>query len=448
MVSVTFDDGWASQYNNALPILNKYGVPATMYVLSGSIDTPDYMTQAQVRAFASRGDEIASHTVTHADLTKVTAAQLDTELAQSKTRLQQLFGPTAAVDFASPYGASNPTTTAAVQKYYATQRNTDVGYNAQASFNRYNILVQNVDSSTTANTVQGWITNAKNSNTWLVMVYHEVGASIGADIYHTDTAVLDSHMAAVKNSGLPMVTIRQGVNAQATPNTPPPTTTPPPATTPPSAAATAINAAATANPGLGAPSGNIVCGLISGGCYRMYKGGAIIWSPASGAHYSVGAIRVAWAGTDYERGFLGYPTTNEVPGLVNGGVYQMYQRGAIIWSPASGAHYSVGAIRQAWAGTGYERGGLGYPTTNEVGGLVRGGVYQMYQRGAIIWSPASGAHYSIGAIRQAWAATGYERGRLGYPVTNEFASGGGVAQDYQGGRINWTAGGGATITYK
>jgi len=222
MVSVTFDDGWASQYDNALPILEKYGVPATMYVLSGSINTPDYMSHAQIQAFASRGDEIASHTVTHPDLTKLSAAELENELAQSKATLQQMFGPSVGLDFASPYGAYDATTTAAVRKHYATQRNTDDGFNAQAGFDAYNILVQNVDSSTTTATVQRWINTAKANNTWLVLVYHEVGVSLGQDIYHTDTAVLDSHMAAVKNSGLPMVTVRQGANAQASPNTPPP----------------------------------------------------------------------------------------------------------------------------------------------------------------------------------------------------------------------------------
>jgi len=222
MVSVTFDDGWASQYDNALPILEKYGVPATMYVLSGSINTQDYMSQAQIQAFASRGDEIASHTVTHPDLTKLSAAQLENELAQSKATLQRMFGPTAALDFASPYGAYSPATTAAVQRHYATQRNTDDGFNAQAGFNPYNILVQNVDSSTTTATVQRWINTAKASNTWLVLVYHEVGASIGQDIYHTGTAALDSHMAAVKNSGLPMVTVRQGASAHTSPTAPPP----------------------------------------------------------------------------------------------------------------------------------------------------------------------------------------------------------------------------------
>ncbi|MEW1804795.1 hypothetical protein AB0313_00130, partial [Pseudarthrobacter sp. NPDC080039] len=90
----------------------------------------------------------------------------------------------------------------------------------------------------------------------------------------------------------------------------------------------------------------------------------------------------------FEGGALGYPTTDEVAGLRDGGVYQNYQGGAIIWSPATGAHVSTGVIRGLWAATGFEGGALGYPTTDEVAGLRDGGVYQNYQGGAIIWSPA------------------------------------------------------------
>jgi hypothetical protein len=180
---------------------------------------------------------------------------------------------------------------------------------------------------------------------------------------------------------------------ELTAGTTPPPTTPPPGT-PPAEATTAMNAVAAANPVLGAPSGDIVCGLTNGGCYRNYSDGTIMWSPATGAHYT------------------------------------------------------VGSIRQKWAATGFEGGLLGYPVSDEVGGLVNGGLYQNYQRGTIMWSPATGAHYTVGAIRQTWAATGFEGGRLGYPLTGEYASGSGVAQDYQGGRINWTLSSGAVITYK
>ena len=199
---------------------------------------------------------------------------------------------------------------------------------------------------------------------------------------------------------------------------------------------------------IGAPTSPELSGLRNGGSYRCYAVGCILYSPASGAHLTTGAIRAKWAATGFENGALGYPTGDEVPGLRNGGVYQNYQGGAILWSPASGAHLSIGGIRNVWARTGYENGVLGYPLTDEVGGLRDGGVYQNYQGGAIIWSPASGGFVSRGGTRSVWASTGFEGGRLGYPTSNEFAAGpgGAVAQNYQGGVIHWTPTG-SWVTY-
>lgn len=99
----------------------------------------------------------------------------------------------------------------------------------------------------------------------------------------------------------------------------------------------------------------------------------------------------------------------------------------------------VGDVAHA---TGFEGGRLGYPVTDEVGGLKDGGVYQNYQGGAIFWSPATGAHISVGGIRSLWASTGYESGRLGYPISDEYLTGndGSVAQNYQGGVIHWSPG--------
>ena len=207
--------------------------------------------------------------------------------------------------------------------------------------------------------------------------------------------------------------------------------------------------AASLNGSLGYATGAETTGLKNGGSFQCYQLGCILYSPASGARVSTGAIRTTWAATGFENGFLGYPVTDEVGGLKNGGVYQNYQGGAIMWSPKTGAHISTGGIRSVWAASGYENGILGYPTGNEVGGLRDGGVYQMYEGGAILWSPATGGFISMGGIRSLWASTGFESGRLGYPTSNEYVTGPGgqVAQNYQGGTIKWNPSG-SSIVYK
>ncbi|MDR6622964.1 hypothetical protein [Sinomonas atrocyanea] len=203
---------------------------------------------------------------------------------------------------------------------------------------------------------------------------------------------------------------------------------------------------ASENGKMGYPTSSETSGLKAGGVSQAYQGGAIVWSPATGAHESTGAIRGEWQSLGTQDGTMGYPTTGEVPGLKSGGVYQMYQGGALVWSPATGAHQSTGAIRSRYAQLGYENGAMGYPTSDEVPGLTGGGVAQSYQGGAIVWSPATGAFESKGAIRSAWLSLGAQDGRLGYPTSGEYAVAGGVAQDYQGGRIVWSPTSGTTVT--
>ena len=112
-----------------------------------------------------------------------------------------------------------------------------------------------------------------------------------------------------------------------------------------------------------------------------------------------------------QNGLLGYPITDEIP-VANGGefrrgdVYQKYQGGSIYWDPVRQARIMHGAIGALWASLGAERSKLGYPAGEEVGGQPRGGVYQQFVSGSkvseIYWTPVSGAHYVLGAIRSAW----------------------------------------------
>lgn len=215
LVSVTLDDGWTNQYDNARPVLSKYGLPATFYIISGTLtDQPAYMSGSQVQALANAGHETASHTVSHAHLTSLSAANLDYELRQSQATLQNLLGRSV-TNFAYPYGEYNSTTIAAAGKYYGSQRTVDDGFNTKSGYNRTKLKVQNIYSYTTPAQVQGWINQAAQNKSWLILVYHEVATApyypSDAD-YTTSPAQFDSEMAAVKNSGLGVLTVQQALN--------------------------------------------------------------------------------------------------------------------------------------------------------------------------------------------------------------------------------------------
>ena len=114
-VVITFDDGWLSQYDNALPILQQLHLAATFFIISKQVGMgPMYMNLDQVKALQRAGMTLESHSRTHPDLIRVTDAQLTDEVAGSRQDLQKMFGVNADV-FAYPYGAWNPRVAAAVK---------------------------------------------------------------------------------------------------------------------------------------------------------------------------------------------------------------------------------------------------------------------------------------------------------------------------------------------
>jgi GH25 family lysozyme M1 (1,4-beta-N-acetylmuramidase) len=213
----------------------------------------------------------------------------------------------------------------------------------------------------------------------------------------------------------------------------------------PSAAFKAIAELAASSSTLGKAVSNVRVGP-RGGVSQGYENGAIYWTAATGAHISIGVIRDAWAAQGWESGPLGYPTT-DVRTAANGAKSQGYENGAIYWTAATGARLSPnGPIRDAWAAQGWESGPLGYPTT-DVRTAANGAKSQGYENGAIYWTAATGARISIGVIRDAWAAQGWESGPLGYPTTDvRTGANGAKSQGYENGAIYWTATTGAQLS--
>ena len=192
------------------------------------------------------------------------------------------------------------------------------------------------------------------------------------------------------------------------------------------------------------PTGDEICGLRDGGCRQEFTGGSIGWSAKTGAHAVWGRIAERWNNLGAQNGMLGWPTSGEMCGLSEGGCWQRFSEGRMYYTPQLGANPIKGAIGQKWDATGFENGTLGYPTGQEYCGLAGNGCLQRFQRGSIYWSPATGAYWIRGAIRDSWGANGWEAGRLGYPTSDEQCwIAGGCFQTFTGGSIYWSGPSGA-----
>ncbi|MCC9174388.1 zinc-dependent metalloprotease family protein [Arthrobacter sp. zg-Y179] len=196
---------------------------------------------------------------------------------------------------------------------------------------------------------------------------------------------------------------------------------------------------------LGFPKGNERL-LSNGGVVQSFDGGSIYWSPATGARVVGGAVLSYYNGLKSETGFLGYPISEEVH--AGGGAVQSFQGGAIAWSPATGSTHLYKGMAVAYTASGGGSGPLGFPTGAESGLPTRGGAVQPFQKGALYWSPKTGAVVvKDGPIREAYTTKGAQAGFLGYPRSATTDANGGSSQVFENGRLTWTKAAGIRTVY-
>lgn len=127
-VVITFDDGSIDNYTNAFPILKEFNVKATMYVISGYINTSEFLTGEQIKEMSDYGIDIESHTVSHSKLSTLSYEEQLKELKDSKEAIENITGkPIIAVAY--PEGKFNEDTKkATIEAGYSMGFTIDRGY--------------------------------------------------------------------------------------------------------------------------------------------------------------------------------------------------------------------------------------------------------------------------------------------------------------------------------
>ncbi|MCL5057401.1 MAG: polysaccharide deacetylase family protein [Actinobacteria bacterium] len=127
-VVITLDDGYLDNYTYAYPILKKYGLTATIFVVSGTvggINQFDYRAGRQpknkmagwpqLREMAGGGIAIGAHTVRHPRLGELSPGEVRSEVAGSKRVLEKELHRPVEV-FCYPYGSYNETVAGIVRE--------------------------------------------------------------------------------------------------------------------------------------------------------------------------------------------------------------------------------------------------------------------------------------------------------------------------------------------
>ena len=145
-VLITFDDGYRDVALKAMPVLRRFHMHATAYVITDRISAGDssFLTWRLLRRMERSGIEIGSHTVHHLELPTLSDGAATAELTQSRAVLEQHLGHPVQW-FAYPAGKFDARTAALVQRAgyvlaVTTQPGSAQSAQAPLELHRYEVL--------------------------------------------------------------------------------------------------------------------------------------------------------------------------------------------------------------------------------------------------------------------------------------------------------------------
>ena len=156
-IVLTFDDGYRDFYTNAWPILQQYGFPATVYLISAFLDEPNYLTRAMVQELDASGMvDFGSHSVHHPDLPSLSDVEAESEIAGSKHALEDLLGHQVS-SFCYPTGSYSDREIALVKAAgYALAVTTEWDY-AEPSMDAFELPRLRMNAWTTTEDLARWL---------------------------------------------------------------------------------------------------------------------------------------------------------------------------------------------------------------------------------------------------------------------------------------------------
>ena len=197
-VSITFDDGYPSQYTLGVPALNARGMKGTFFIITDDEGIP-LSTSAwnSWRNVAISGHEIGGHTLSHPDLTSLSSTQVQIELSESKAEIDAQITSQKCLTFAYPFGALNPDVESITRNYFIAARGITCQINSEP-FDFYNVNActpegEDIYVQTDAAELQG---------KWLVAYFHSLVGAEEVDWGTYDIDMFTTYLDYLKRKNL------------------------------------------------------------------------------------------------------------------------------------------------------------------------------------------------------------------------------------------------------
>ena len=210
-ITLVFDDGYTTVYQNVVPLLTQYNMPAVFAVAleHAAVERSENRPVTPWPAWLElqrQGHEIAAHSVSHRDLTHLSAAELADELRQPAHQL-------GAHTLVYPGGAYNRAVASEAARYYRAARSVKKGFeNKQPAkpmeLKTYNFTRHNF-SPRRANARAFW---AYFTDRWLIETYHLVDDNETEKKHAVRLTDFAAHLRFLAKVPLEVVTIQQMID--------------------------------------------------------------------------------------------------------------------------------------------------------------------------------------------------------------------------------------------
>ena len=191
-ISYTFDDGLRDHYTVAAPMLNEVGLKGTFFVIPGKVSATvedaerrkndkrawGTITWTELKEMAAQGHEIASHTWSHPNLTKLSLAEVDAEFTKAREAIISNIGRPP-LTLAFPFNARTPEIEAAALKHHVAFRSHQHG----------------TGDKSTAESLNTWADKQVRDKKWGVVMAHGIAYGYAA---FTDPEIFRTHLRYVK----------------------------------------------------------------------------------------------------------------------------------------------------------------------------------------------------------------------------------------------------------
>jgi peptidoglycan/xylan/chitin deacetylase (PgdA/CDA1 family) len=209
LVSITFDDIWKSVITEGMAALDQRGWKGSFYItrkFAESLQNPEYAKTSDVQKLIQSGHEIGAHGDIHSQMSTLSDEDIHGELNATYNYLKSLGQVPEGIAY--PFGDFAENVERETQRFHSYARTSLVGLNDKG-VNRYRLRIVPVTDSSDTATLKRWVDFAKQSNTWVIFLFHDLSDNPEKFEYTTSLQqykeVLD-HIEAQKLTVLPVKT--------------------------------------------------------------------------------------------------------------------------------------------------------------------------------------------------------------------------------------------------